>query len=94
MNTYGRYPLVISHGKGCTLYDSNGKEYLDCAAGIATCCLGHAHPTLKKAVSDQMDRIHHCSNLYYIPEQASLAKWLVKNSCADKVRLYLQVLNL
>lgn len=85
MNTYGRYPLTISHGKGCTLYDSTGKQYLDCAAGIATCCLGHAHPRLIEAVSTQMTRVHHCSNLYYIPEQAALAKWIVDNSCADKV---------
>ena len=84
MKTYGRYPMTISHGKGCKLYDTDGKEYLDMAAGIATCCLGHSHPSLKKAVSDQMDKVHHCSNLYFIPEQAALAKWLVKNSCADK----------
>merc|ERR1712183_313508 len=45
--TYGRYPLVISHGKGCVLYDTkNNKSYLDFVAGIATCCLGHANPTL------------------------------------------------
>ena len=87
MNTYGRYPMTISHGKGCKLYDIEGKEYLDFAAGIATCCLGHSHPALKKAVNDQMDKVHHCSNLYYIPEQGQLAKWLVKNSCADKVHL-------
>jgi len=86
MNTYGRYPIAISHGKGTKLYDLNGKEYIDFAAGIATCCLGYANPVLKKAVSDQMDRVHHCSNLYFIPEQAELAKWIVKNSCADKVR--------
>lgn len=84
MTTYGRYPMTISHGKGCKLYDTEGKEYLDFAAGIATCCLGHAHPALKKAVSEQMDRVHHCSNLYFIPEQGQLAKWLVQNSCADK----------
>jgi acetylornithine/N-succinyldiaminopimelate aminotransferase len=84
MNTYGRYPLTISYGKGCRLYDTDGKEYLDFAAGIATCCLGHAHPVLKKAIVDQMDRVNHVSNLYFIPEQAALAKWLVKNSCADK----------
>lgn len=85
MNTYGRYPMTISHGKGSHLYDTDGNEYLDMCAGIATCCLGHSHPALKKAVSDQMDKVHHCSNLYFIPEQAALAKWLVKNSCADKV---------
>eukprot|EP00981_Chlorochromonas_danica_P004806 scaffold967_cov173-Ochromonas_danica.AAC.17 len=85
MNTYGRYPLTISHGKGCVVYDSEGKSYLDCASGIATCALGHSHPGLKAAVSAQMDRIHHCSNLYFIPQQAALAKWLVKTSCFDKV---------
>ena len=85
MNTYGRYPMTISHGKGSHLYDTDGNEYLDMCAGIATCCLGHSHPALKKAVSDQMDKVHHCSNLYFIPEQAALAKWICKNSCADKV---------
>ena len=85
MNTYGRYPMTISHGAGCKLYDSEGNEYLDFGSGIATCCLGHAHPLLKKAISEQMDKVHHTSNLYYIPEQGALAKWLVDNSCADKV---------
>ena len=85
MNTYGRYPLTISHGKGVKIYDTSGNEYLDFAAGIATCCLGHSHPALKDAINGQMDRIHHCSNLYYIPEQGKLAKWLVSNSCTNKV---------
>eukprot|EP01036_Dinobryon_divergens_P041964 gene41964-55678_t len=84
MTTYGRYPLTISHGKGSRLFDENGKEFLDFTAGIATCCLGHSHPKLKEAVMNQMDRVHHVSNLYFIPEQAKLAKWLVSNSCADK----------
>eukprot|EP01035_Chromulina_nebulosa_P003343 gene3343-4560_t len=84
MNTYGRYPIVISHGKGCYLYDVNGKQYLDMAAGIATCCLGHAHAGLAAAVSKQMLQVHHCSNLYFIPVQAELAKWLTSHSCADK----------
>ena len=82
--TYGRYPLVISHGKGTRIYDINGKEYQDFAAGISTCCLGHSHPDLTQAVVEQMNRIHHCSNLYYIPEQGELAQWLVDSSCADK----------
>ena len=85
MNTYGRYPLTISHGKGVFLYDTKGTEYLDFASGIATCCLGHSNQKLRDALYNQMDRVHHCSNLYYIPEQAKLAKWLVKNSCLDKV---------
>lgn len=84
MNTYGRYPLAISHGKGLTLYDLDGKEYLDFASGIATCCLGHSNAALKQAIAEQMDQVHHCSNLYYIPAQGQLAKWLIQNSCADK----------
>eukprot|EP00595_Chromulina_sp_UTEXLB2642_P002019 CAMPEP_0196762186 /NCGR_PEP_ID=MMETSP1095-20130614/1578_1 /TAXON_ID=96789 ORGANISM="Chromulina nebulosa, Strain UTEXLB2642" /NCGR_SAMPLE_ID=MMETSP1095 /ASSEMBLY_ACC=CAM_ASM_000446 /LENGTH=413 /DNA_ID=CAMNT_0042112651 /DNA_START=110 /DNA_END=1347 /DNA_ORIENTATION=+ len=84
MNTYGRYPLTISHGKGSKLYDSEGKEYLDFCAGIATCILGHSSERLKSAVMAQLDSIHHCSNLYYIPAQAQLAAWLTKNSALDK----------
>lgn len=83
--TYGRYPLVISHGKGTLIYDINGKEYQDFAAGISTCCLGHSNPDLTQAVVEQMNRIHHCSNLYYIPKQGELAQWLVDSSCANKV---------
>ena len=83
-NTYGRYKMTISHGKGCSLFDLDGKEYLDCTAGIATCCLGHSHPALKKAVNDQMEKVHHVSNLYFIPSQAELAKWLVSSTCGDK----------
>lgn len=85
MKTYGRYKLTIDHGKGCRLYDSAGREYLDFGAGIATCILGHGNQRLKTAVSNQMDKVHHCSNLYFIPEQAELAKWLVESSCMDKV---------
>ena len=72
MNTYSRYPLTVSHGKGTKLYDVNGKEYLDCTAGIATSIVGHANPTLKKAICEQLDRVNHCSNLYFIPQQAAL----------------------
>ncbi|CAM9329702.1 unnamed protein product [Scytosiphon promiscuus] len=85
-NTYGRYPLTIVRGEGCKLFDSDGKEYLDFVAGISTCALGHADPDLAAAVGDQMKKIHHVSNLYYIPEQqGQLAKWLVDNSCLDRV---------
>ena len=85
MNTYGRFPIAIDRGEGCRLWDTNGQEYLDFVAGIATCTLGHAHPALIKAVTDQIQKLHHVSNLYYIPEQGQLAQWLVENSCADKV---------
>lgn len=82
--TYGRYPLTIAKGKGCRLYTTDGKEYLDCVAGIATCALGHSNQELTDAVTKQMNSIHHCSNLYLIPAQAALADWLVANSVADK----------
>jgi len=82
--TYGRYPLTISHGKGCKLFTTDGKEYLDFVSGIATCALGHSNPRLTEAISNQMKTVHHVSNLYFIPAQAQLAKWLCDNSCAEK----------
>jgi acetylornithine/N-succinyldiaminopimelate aminotransferase len=85
MPTYGRFPIAIDKGEGCRLWDTQGKEYLDFVAGIATCTLGHAHPALIKAVTEQIKKLHHVSNLYYIPEQGQLAEWLVNHSCMDKV---------
>ena len=85
MPTYGRFPIAIDKGEGCRLWDTQGKEYLDFVAGIATCTLGHAHPALIKAVTEQINKLHHVSNLYYIPEQGQLAEWLVNHSCMDKV---------
>jgi acetylornithine/N-succinyldiaminopimelate aminotransferase len=80
-----RYPLTIKNGKGCMLYTTDGKEYIDCVAGIATCALGHSNEELTKAITSQMEQVHHVSNLYLIPAQAALAKWLCDNSVADKV---------
>ena len=85
MGTYGRFPIAIEKGEGCRLWDTDGKEYLDFVAGIATCTLGHAHPALIEAVTEQIKKLHHVSNLYYIPEQGQLAEWLVDRSCMDKV---------
>ena len=85
MQTYGRFPIALEKGEGCLVWDTEGKEYLDFVAGIATCTLGHAHPALIEAVTEQIKKLHHVSNLYYIPEQGQLAQWLVNNSCADKV---------
>lgn len=84
-NTYGRFPIAIDRGEGCRLWDTEGREYLDFVAGIATCTLGHAHPALVEAVTEQIKKLHHVSNLYYIPEQGKLAQWIVEHSCADKV---------
>ncbi len=85
MNTYARFPIAMERGQGCLLWDTQGREYLDFVAGIATCTLGHAHPALIDAVTQQIEKLHHVSNLYYIPEQGELAQWIVEHSCADKV---------
>jgi acetylornithine/N-succinyldiaminopimelate aminotransferase len=85
MGTYARFPITLEKGLGSKVWDSNGKEYLDFVAGIATCTLGHAHPAMVKAVTEQIQTLHHVSNLYYQAPQGKLAQWLVQNSCADKV---------
>lgn len=85
MDTYGRFPIAITKGQGCYLWDTEGREYLDFVAGIATCTLGHAHPALIETVTEQIKTLHHVSNLYYVPEQGELAKWIVDHSCADRV---------
>jgi acetylornithine/N-succinyldiaminopimelate aminotransferase len=85
MQTYGRFPLALERGEGCRVWDTQGREYLDFVAGIATCTLGHAHPAMVAAVTEQIQKLHHVSNLYYIPVQGELAKWLINHSCADKV---------
>lgn len=85
MKTYGRFPLTLVRGEGSKVWDDQGNEYLDFVAGIATCTLGHAHPAMIEAVTKQIQTLHHVSNLYYIPSQGELAKWLIDNSCADKV---------
>ncbi len=85
MSTYVRFPLALERGAGCRVWDTQGREYLDFVAGIATCTLGHAHPAMVEAVTRQIRKLHHVSNLYYIPEQGELAQWLIHNSCADRV---------
>ncbi|MEM7797186.1 MAG: aminotransferase class III-fold pyridoxal phosphate-dependent enzyme, partial [Cyanobacteria bacterium P01_C01_bin.118] len=71
MTTYGRFPLALTRGAGCRVWDDQGNEYLDFVAGIATCTLGHAHPVMVEAVTQQIQTLHHVSNLYYIPEQGA-----------------------
>ncbi|MCT7959661.1 aspartate aminotransferase family protein [Laspinema sp. D1] len=85
MTTYGRFPLALERGQGCRVWDTQGRAYLDFVAGIATCTLGHGHPAMVQAVTEQIQKLHHVSNLYYIPEQGALAQWLVDHSCADRV---------
>lgn len=84
MSTYARFPLTLARGAGCRVWDTDGREYLDFVAGIATCTLGHAHPVMVEAVNQQIQALHHVSNLYYTPQQGELAKWLVEHSCADR----------
>jgi acetylornithine aminotransferase len=85
MSTYARYPISLERGAGCRVWDTAGREYLDFVAGIATCTLGHAHPVMVEAVTQQIQKLHHVSNLYYNQAQGDLAQWLVQHSCADRV---------
>tara|TARA_B100000700_G_scaffold326942_1_gene439999 strand:- start:2117 stop:3298 length:1182 start_codon:yes stop_codon:yes gene_type:complete len=85
MGTYKRLPLSITRGKGCWVWDSRGRKYLDAVSGIASCCLGHSNKNLRRELIKQLGRIQHVSNLYHIQEQEELASWLIKNSCGDKV---------
>ena len=85
MNTYNRFPLTLVRGKGCWVWDQTGKQYLDAVAGIATCTLGHSDPAMRRALKQQLSRLQHVSNLYRIPEQETLARWIVDHSCGDSV---------
>jgi acetylornithine/N-succinyldiaminopimelate aminotransferase len=78
MNTYGRLPIAMSHGRGCRVWDVNGKQYLDGLGGIAVNTLGHAHPKLVKALQEQIGQMIHCSNYYHVPGQEQLAAKLVE----------------
>ncbi|HSW02971.1 aspartate aminotransferase family protein [Aquabacterium sp.] len=80
MNTYGRLPFALSHGRGCRVWDTEGREYLDALAGIAVNTLGHAHPKLVPALQDQVSKLIHCSNYYQAPLQEALAAKLCELS--------------
>jgi acetylornithine/N-succinyldiaminopimelate aminotransferase len=84
MNTYRRPPVVFTHGRGCRLYDSQGREYLDFLAGIAVNALGHAHPRLVRAIRREAGRALHVSNLFHNPYQGPLAQKLAKWSGLDR----------
>ena len=87
MPVFARYPLVLSHGEGPYVYDSEGKKYLDFLAGIAVNILGHGHPALVKAIAEQAGKMIHCSNLYYTEPQAMLAARLAELTGFDRVFL-------
>ena len=77
--TYANFPLTAVRGEGARLWDDAGNEYLDFCAGIATCSLGHCHPSLTEAITTQAKTLIHCSNLYQIPQQKELARTLVED---------------
>jgi len=85
MNTYNRLPIAFTHGRGAWLTDEQGKEYLDALAGIAVNGLGHAHPRLVAALSEQVGRLIHTSNIYRVREQESLADRLCELSGLQEV---------
>lgn len=85
LHTYGRAPFVLSSGQGMILTDSDGKQYLDFASGIAVNALGHADAGIVQAVQAQIAQLSHVCNLYYSAPQAELAETLCTTSFADKV---------
>jgi len=76
LQTYNRYPIVLSRGKGVFLYDIAGKRYLDFVSGLGVNALGHAHPRIVKTIRDQAAKLIHVSNLYYHEYQGPLAEKL------------------
>ena len=85
MPTFKRLPLTLVRGEGARVWDDSGKEYLDFVAGWAVDCLGHCHPAVVEAVTQQLKSLIHVSNSYYTTPQLRLAELLVQNSCLDKV---------
>jgi acetylornithine/N-succinyldiaminopimelate aminotransferase len=85
MGTFKRLPVTLVEGRGVTVRDSEGREYLDLVAGIAVNLLGHAHPAVAAAVADQAGRLVHTSNLYYTEPQVDLARRLVELSFPSRV---------
>ncbi|PYZ95726.1 aspartate aminotransferase family protein [Alteribacter lacisalsi] len=85
MNTYNRFPLTIVRGKGSVVWDDKGKQYLDFTSGIGTCNLGHVPEEVKTAVSHQLEELWHCSNLFYIRAQETLAALLTARSFGEQV---------
>ncbi len=80
MPTYGRLPIALSHGRGCRVWDTQGREYLDALAGIAVNTLGHGHPKLVPALQEQVAKLIHTSNYYHAPLQERLAAKLCEIS--------------
>src|SRR5688572_20736093 len=84
-NNYRQAPVVMERGEGCTLYDADGRRYLDMTAGIAVAVLGHGHAGLADAIAEQARRLIHVSNLYYIDAQLRLAEALMRRAFKGRV---------
>ncbi len=85
LQTYSRYPLTLARGKGCYVYDSRGRRYLDCITGIGVSALGYAHPRMTKVIREQAGLLIHSSNLFYHEYQGRLAKRLAEMSGLNRV---------
>ena len=85
LHTYNRFPLVLDHGEGVHLYDTDGKEYLDFAAGIAVCALGYGNRAYTEALKKQVDTLLHTSNLYYNVPVIEAAKKALAASQMDRI---------
>lgn len=85
MNTYKRLPVSFEKGEGVYLYDENGKKYLDFVAGIAVNCLGYGNKNFINAIFEQLNKINHSSNLYYVKSQGEAAQLMCEVSGLDKV---------
>jgi acetylornithine/N-succinyldiaminopimelate aminotransferase len=85
LHTYNRFSLVLDHGEGVYLYDTDKKAYLDFAAGIAVCALGYSNEAYKNALKDQVDKLLHTSNLYYNVPTIEAAKKALKSSGMDRI---------
>ncbi len=85
LHTYNRFSLVLDHGKDVYLYDTDGKEYLDFAAGIAVCALGYGNEKYGNALKAQVDKLMHTSNLYYNPPIIEAAQKAVKAAQMDRI---------
>ncbi len=90
MNTYMRQPVTFVKGEGVWLWDEKGEKYLDALSGVAVNGLGHAHPKLVKAISEQAARLIHVSNIYQVAEQEALGDKLCELSGMDKVFFAIQ----
>lgn len=79
IHSYNRYPVVLDHGEGVYLYDTDGKKYIDFGSGIAVCAFGYSDEELKQALKDQIDKVVHVSNYFYSEPLRDAAKGLARS---------------